>query len=449
MANNKTFKIKNGLQAGRYLGSNGTETAGTNGPFGVFATTLYEGTAAAQTITNNINLSTDGGMVWSKNRDGTDEPTIMDTVIGTGFYGNTNATSAYLGSSSAYITAFNTNGYALGSANQLNRSGDSFVSWTFKKQAKFFDVVTYTGDGTTKNISHNLGTTPGMIIVKKTNTSGTDWAVYHRGIDSSSPEGYHIRLNTSAARQASTFTWGNTAPTNTTFTVGNSGLTNNNSDTYVAYLFAHDTSDDGYIQCGSYTADGSDIDIDLGWKPSWVMIKGAAGGIYRDWYILDTPRGMAETGTGNNLLLANSSANEASNAYSSAGKLLTPTPTGMTIDGVSQNSATGVIGETYIYMAIRAVVQTQTLDLSTGHTFSITPTEALDILFSNPPASGNATGFSVEVTNTGGYALTWPSSIKWHLGTAPTATASKELYTFVTTDGGTTYYGKLAGSNIA
>ena len=441
MANNKTFKIKNGLSAVRYLGSNGTETAGTNGPFGVFSTTLYEGTAAAQTITNNINLSTDGGMVWSKNRDGTDEPTIMDTVIGTGFYGNTNANSAYLGSSSAYITAFNTNGYALGSANQLNRSGDSFVSWTFKKQAKFFDVVTYTGDGTTRNISHNLGTTPGMIIVKKTNTSGTDWAVYHRGIDSSSPEGYHIRLNTTAARQASTFTWGNTAPTNTTFTVGNSGLTNNNSDTYVAYLFAHDTSDDGYIQCGSYTGNGTYLggpDINLGWTPQWLLIKRSSD--TESWRIADNLRGIA-AGTAGAYLSANLDNVEAG----SFGAELNSTGFKIT----SNNNDLNANGSDYIYIAIRGEVSTQTLDLSTGHTFSITPTEALDILFSNPPASGNATGFSVEVNNTGGYALTWPSSVKWHLGTAPTATASKELYTFVTTDGGTTYYGKLAGSNIA
>jgi hypothetical protein len=93
---------------------------------------------------------------------------------------------------------------------------------------------------------------------------------------------------------------------------------------------------------------------------------------------------------------------------------------------------------------------TQTLDLSTGHTFSFTPSGATTVSFTNPPASGVATGFTVEVNNSaGGYALTWPSSIKWHENTAPTATASKEVYTLITTDGGTTYYGKKAGENLA
>ena len=105
-----------------------------------------------------------------------------------------------------------------------------------------------------------------------------------------------------------------------------------------------------------------------------------------------------------------------------------------TTDGVFQYSTVGY---------------TQTLDLATGGTFSFTLSNATTVSFSNPPASGTATGFALEVVNTGGYALTWPSSVKWHLGAAPTATATKELYTFVTTDGGTTYYGKLAGSDIA
>jgi len=47
--------------------------------------------------------------------------------------------------------------------------------------------------------------------------------------------------------------------------------------------------------------------------------------------------------------------------------------------------------------------------------------------------------------------ITWPSSVKWPSGTAPDSPASgtKSMYAFVTADGGTTYYGKLAGSGMA
>lgn len=91
---------------------------------------------------------------------------------------------------------------------------------------------------------------------------------------------------------------------------------------------------------------------------------------------------------------------------------------------------------------------TQTLDLSTGTYFSFTPSGATTASFTNPPASGLAIGFAVEI-NGDGSAITWPASVKWPAGTAPTATATKEIYTFITTDGGTTYYGKQAATELA
>lgn len=91
---------------------------------------------------------------------------------------------------------------------------------------------------------------------------------------------------------------------------------------------------------------------------------------------------------------------------------------------------------------------TQTLDLSTGTYFSFTPSGATTVSFTNPPASGLAIGFAVEI-NGDGSAITWPASVKWHEATAPTATATKELYAFITTDGGTTYYGKKAAGDLA
>ena len=91
---------------------------------------------------------------------------------------------------------------------------------------------------------------------------------------------------------------------------------------------------------------------------------------------------------------------------------------------------------------------TASIDLSTGHTFSLTISSPTTVSFTNPPATGNAIGFSVEIIGNGS-AITWPSSVKWHLATAPVALASKELYTFVTTDGGTTYYGKKAAEGLA
>ena len=47
---------------------------------------------------------------------------------------------------SGVVTAFNSDGFNVNDSGQVNFSGD-YASWTFRKAPKFFDVVTYTGDG--------------------------------------------------------------------------------------------------------------------------------------------------------------------------------------------------------------------------------------------------------------------------------------------------------------
>ena len=105
----------------------------------------------------------------------------------------------------------------------------------------------------------------------------------------------------------------------------------------------------------------------------------------------------------------------------------------------------GILAQRYLQSAV--AMGANDVDLPPGTSFSKTIPGATTITFSNPPASGLAIGFAVEI-NGDGSAITWPASVKWHEATAPTATATKEIYTFITTDGGTTYYGRKAGEDM-
>lgn len=92
-----------------------------------------------------------------------------------------------------------------------------------------------------------------------------------------------------------------------------------------------------------------------------------------------------------------------------------------------------------------------TLDFDTGNVFNHSISANTTYVFSNPPASGTAFGFTLKVTVTGTVAITWPTSVDWAGATAPDAPASGEtdVYAFYTTDGGTTYYGFQAGDAMA
>jgi hypothetical protein len=92
---------------------------------------------------------------------------------------------------------------------------------------------------------------------------------------------------------------------------------------------------------------------------------------------------------------------------------------------------------------------TETFDLTNANFFSATLDQACTFTFSNPPGSGDFGTFVLELTNGGAFTITWPASVDWPGGTAPTLTASgKDQLVFTTRDGGTIWFGFVAGLDI-
>jgi len=322
----------------------------------VFSNFRYQGNNSTNQIVNGIDLAGEGGLVWQKARSNyTANHLLTDTVRGRTKYLSSNLNSAEATANDTHIASFNNNGFTLGSGYTAyeNFSGiaDGIMSWTFRKQPGFFDVVTYTGDGTdNRDIAHNLGATVGCLILKRLDYA-TDWDVYHRGVDASNPQSYKLTLNSNAARSSANTTWGNpeVAPSSTSFRVNN--FSNTDGATYVAYLFAHDAqdfgtdSDEAIIKCGSYTGNGSSTGptIDLGFEPQWLMIK-STGSNSGPWTMIDTLRGAA-VGGNDEYFAANENWEEQSFAF------LDVTPTGFDIktNGYYVNASS----VDYVYVAIR------------------------------------------------------------------------------------------------
>jgi hypothetical protein len=309
----------------------------------LFSTYLYTGTGANQVITNNIDLSTYGGLVWAKNRGTATSNVLIDTSRGGTEILQSNTTDGNVTVSPAYLTA-QTTGYQTGPADSSwNGSGQRMVSWTFREQPKFFDVVTYTGNSTARTIAHNLGSVPGCIIIKGTTgpASTQNWAVYHRSTGNTQA----LFLDLTQAPDVATNYWNDTTPTSTVFSLGAGASVNNNTTTYVAYLFAHDaggfglTGTDNVISCGSWTNNGSgNASVTLGYEPQWILWKRSDS--TSDWYIFDTMRGW----TGDP---ANTSAGLRPNLSNAENSL-----SGYAINSTGFSVA-GVASASYIYIAIR------------------------------------------------------------------------------------------------
>ena len=94
---------------------------------------------------------------------------------------------------------------------------------------------------------------------------------------------------------------------------------------------------------------------------------------------------------------------------------------------------------------------TPSVDVSTNDTYTLTTSGNTTFTFTNAASSGTVDSVTLIITAGGTHTLTWPASVDWAGGTAPDAPASgeKDVYTFITVDGGTIWYGFLAGDAMA
>ena len=265
----------------------------------VFSTYMYEGTGSNQSINNGIDLAGEGGMTWIKVKTLTNKNhELYDTERGATKSLNSNNGNGQT-TDTASLTSFNNNGFSIGTHQGVNQNNDDFISFSFRKAPGFFDVVKYTGNNTNRSIEHNLGSTPGMIIVKSTGALG--WHVWHKSLGNASNNQYDyiLQLNNRASEVSGLSSVWYQNPTSTHFSVGTNGACNAGSYEYVAYLFADNVAsfgeneDQSIIKCGTFQ--GGTAEVTTGFEPQWILFKGLQNNT--DWLIYDTSRGMPFMGT--------------------------------------------------------------------------------------------------------------------------------------------------------
>lgn len=96
---------------------------------------------------------------------------------------------------------------------------------------------------------------------------------------------------------------------------------------------------------------------------------------------------------------------------------------------------------------------TTTLNTSLGNVWEISLATNINTLaFTNVPTAGKTYSMTLKLKQdaTGNRSVTWPASIKWPAGTAPTLTATANKYDVIvlfTSDGGSTWTGSIGSQN--
>jgi hypothetical protein len=191
-----------------------------------FSTVTYKGNESTMYV-GGTGFKPD--LVWFKQRDGTRNNTLIDSVRG----GTKQLFSNSTGSEETYataITSFDTDGFTIGSQYNINEDNKSMVAWNWDMGADTptgFSAVTYTGNGTARSIA-GLGFQPDLVWFKERNN-----AVSHRVFDSVRGATKRIFPNNTGAE--STQTTALTSFDTDGFSLGTGGAVNGNGDTYVAW----------------------------------------------------------------------------------------------------------------------------------------------------------------------------------------------------------------------
>ncbi|MEL0115144.1 MAG: LamG domain-containing protein, partial [Gammaproteobacteria bacterium] len=336
-------------------------------------TYAYDGTATNVTYQEATNFTPD--LVWLKNRDsGTANHRLYNSITYGGpvadgsstNYLKSNTTDAEASSTNT-LTSLNSNGFSVyGTGGETNASGNDYVAWCFNagdgssasntdgsitstvkanQDAGFSIVEVNYGTDSSETVGHGLSFAPEMIIGKRTSTTSS-WSVYHKGIDPTAPEDYHISLNLTDARVNSAGRWNDTAPTDSVFTTGS---IYDQNETVIFYCFH---SVDGYSKVGSYTATGvAGNMVETGFEPAFVMVKNTSD--VGSWIIHDNKRDTENPRTIH--LRANTSGAE----DSGANEYVSFHSNGFELVGTGQN-VNHSDGDTYIYLAIAADPDTTT-----------------------------------------------------------------------------------------
>lgn len=321
-----------------------------NKPSLQFDTKLYTGTGSAQSITG-LGFSPD--FVWIKDRTSANNHRLLDIVRGATKELYSSTTDAETTQAQS-LTAFNSDGFSIGTLAQINTNANNYVSWCWNANGagvantagtisstvsanttSGFSIVTYTGNGTSgATVGHGLGAVPAFTIVKNRSLGGRNWQGFHQSLGNTKS---HL-LNSTEVPRTNVVFWNNTSPTSTLITLGNDADVNESGQTFIAYCFAEVK---GFSKFGSYTGNGSSDGtfVYTGFKPAFVLFK-ASSATY-NWHIFDSKRNTYNVVTAD--LLPNSS-----NAEDSSNNIVDFLSNGFKL---RTGSAGWNDANTYIYMA--------------------------------------------------------------------------------------------------
>ena len=265
-----------------------------------FDTVLYTGNGGTSQTISGIEFKPD--LIWFKGLNHAAAFVWIDSVRGANKNLRSNS-NAQEGTTTAFLTSFNEDGFTVGQSGTTNGSGETNIAYCWKgggaavsnsdgtittsisaNQEAGFSIVTYTGTGSAATIGHGLGKVPKLVITKLRDTTTQDWFMNFGEI--TGDRGKYVKLNSTNAEVSETTVYPNTASTSTVYSVGTDNAVNGNGSKYVSYCWAEIPGFSRFAKYkGNFDADGTFVW--LGFRPALVIVKKNTDD---NWYMSDYKR---------------------------------------------------------------------------------------------------------------------------------------------------------------
>jgi len=256
-------------------------------PEAYFQVKTYTGTGSSLAITLDGDTDLSANMIWTKGRSYSSNHNLFDTVRGATTRVYPHSTSAE-NTDSETLKSFDSDGFTLGTQDNVNTSTETYVAWCWKETADAgFDIISYAGDGNAgRSLSHSLSAVPHWIMLKNRDDA-VDWFCYHRGMT----DDYNNKLNTDDAEFGGAYIFD---PTSSIFKLRDHNVTNDSGDDYIAFAWSEKQ---GFSKFGKYTGNGNDDGafIYTGFRPAYVCVKQIDAN--RAWNVYDNKRFTLRTTT--------------------------------------------------------------------------------------------------------------------------------------------------------
>ena len=245
-------------------------------------------------------------MVWLKQLNGTEQYNEYDSIRGPTKFLATNDNTAE-GTLVQGVTAFDSDGWTMGSDTANNGSGKTYAGWNWKgdgvaggtantdgtintvvnvNSAAGFSIVGFTGTAANGTFGHGLSVAPDLVVVKNRSTN-TGWIFGADVAYMQNDRNYYMQWNSNAAAATSTGLWNSIAPTATTVSIGGDTDVNGSGDDMIAYCWH---SVEGYSRFAQYVgnANADGTFIYTGFRPQYVYVKRMNA--TPEWYLSDGAR---------------------------------------------------------------------------------------------------------------------------------------------------------------